>query len=835
MNESLSFFPLVPGTPWQGNESLFRTVFEHAATGVALTEPGGRILIANRCYCEALGYSEDELRNQNVFTISHPEDLPACREAAEQLRRGLINTIAVDKRYLHRDGHAVWMRVRASTVRDADGRALYNIVITDDISEPKAWEQALWDSRAQLQAAFEQATVGLVHLSIRERRFLAVNEALCRVTGYSRAELLEMRAGDLRFPDEPTLAPERFTDLLAGIIPHLTLEQRFLRKDGTLVWGRATVSVVRDELGEPQYFLGIVEDITDAKLAEQARQKTQRRLQLAVGIAELGDWEWDLETNEVYFSPLYKKQLGYAPDELENQYEEWASRLHPEDRSRVLLHLQRHVAKATPEFELEFRLRHRSGEYRWILARTITERNAAGKVHKLTGIHLDLTERKLSDQRIREAAQHDPLTGLPNRALVFGYTQRLLAAADRNHLEGALLFIDLDRFKPVNDLYGHEVGDQLLRQVARRLTECTRDEDVVGRLGGDEFVVVLPHLDSSQRSATVAKHVLANISRPFRIGNLTLHISPSVGISHFPRDADDVDGLIHTADLAMYHAKQNGRGRYCFYTEELAAQRSRTAVIEACLKRAMANNGLSLSYQPVIDLNSGELAAVEALLRLTDERGGDIAPEDFIPVAEAAGLIVPLGEWVAAEACRQHAAWTRQGLPATTIAINVSPLQFRQKQFSERLIAIVMASGMEPSALQIEVTESTIMDNVDDAILTLEQIKAYGIKVSLDDFGTGYSSLSQLSSLPLDKLKVDKSFVQNLGNDRTSRAITEAIIALGRALNLEIVGEGIESPAALNHLRENGCHQAQGFLLCPPLSADEFVHWHDARSCSFIA
>src|SRR5690606_20437529 len=191
------------------------------------------------------------------------------------------------------------------------------------------------------------------------------------------------------------------------------------------------------------------------------------------------------------------------------------------------------------------------------------------------------------------------------------------------------------------DLYGHEVGDQLLRQVARRLTECTRDEDVVGRLGGDEFVVVLPHLDSSQRSATVAKHVLANISRPFRIGNLTLHISPSVGISHFPRDADDVDGLIHTADLAMYHAKQNGRGRYCFYTEELAAQRSRTAVIEACLKRAMDNNGLSLSYQPVIDLNTGELAAVEALLRLTDERGGDIAPENFIPVAEAAGLIVP--------------------------------------------------------------------------------------------------------------------------------------------------------------------------------------------------
>src|SRR5690606_19139664 len=226
----------------------------------------------------------------------------------------------------------------------------------------------------------------------------------------------------------------------------------------------------------------------------------------------------------------------------------------------------------------------------------------------------------------------------------------------------------------------------------------------------------------------------ANISRPFRIGNLTLHISPSVGISHFPRDADDVDGLIHTADLAMYHAKQNGRGRYCFYTEELAAQRSRTAVIEACLKRAMANNGLSLSYQPVIDLHTGDLAAVEALLRLTDERGGDIAPEDFIPVAEAAGLIVPLGEWVAAEACRQHVAWTRQGLPATTIAINVSPLQFRQKQFSERLIAIVMASGIDPSALQIEVTESTVMDNVDDAILTLEQIKAYGIKVSLDDF-----------------------------------------------------------------------------------------------------
>ena len=455
--------------------------------------------------------------------------------------------------------------------------------------------------------------------------------------------------------------------------------------------------------------------------------------------------------------------------------------------------------------------------------------NAFPYGHGLAVFYRDVTETKLAEQRVLAAAQHDMLTGLPNRALVFEYASHLLAAARRSHTHGAFLFIDLDRFKPINDLYGHEIGDRVLQEVARRLVSCVRKEDLVARLGGDEFIVVLHQIGSDQSAAAVAQHILDALSYPFEIDTLDLAISACIGISEFPLHGTDVDVLIHAADLAMYQSKYDNRGSYCRYTPDLDNRANASSAIEARLKRALQRKELVLQYQPVIDIKSGQLASVEALLRLADDDKHLMGPDQFIPVAEAAGLINQIGGWVVVEACRQHQAWCREGLPPVRVALNVSPLQFRQRGFAHWLEQTVRDAGLDPAFIEIEVTESTLMGNVDEAINTLHSMRSCGISVALDDFGTGYSSLSHLSNLPLDKLKVDQSFVRRLDHENSSKAITMAIIALGKMLNLEIVGEGVETKEALDYLEEQGCNLAQGFFFSRPLSAADFTVWYRQR------
>ncbi len=584
--------------------------------------------------------------------------------------------------------------------------------------------------------------------------------------------------------------------------------------------------LLRDEAGKPQFGLLTIRDITERKQAEKARAEAEQRLQLAVDIAHLGAWEWSVLDNSVYFSAQWKKLLGFDEAELPDKLEEWSSRLHPADRERVLNDIRAIVQHPLGTLKLEYRMRHRDELHRWMVAQAIASLDEQGHTVKLIGTMLDVTEQKQVEQRLLEVAQHDPLTGLPNRALIFDYASHLLAAAQRKHSRGAMLFIDLDRFKPVNDLYGHEVGDNLLKEVGARLTACVRHEDLIGRIGGDEFVIVLSDIGKDYSALTAAQHLIDSLSRPFQIGGFDLSISASVGISFFPRHGSDVDSLLHAADLAMYHAKEAGRSGYYVYTSELHNRLDTSASIEARLKDGLKNHRLQLHYQPVLNMQSGKLIGAEALLRLPADGQEPVGPDRFIPIAESAGMIAELGDWVASEVCRQHRQWRALGLPPLIIAMNVSSLQFRQRGFVARLLVIVSQSQIEPACFQIEVTESTVMEGIDEAIGMLTEIHAAGICIALDDFGTGYSSLSDLSHMPLDKLKLDPSFVQGLTDDRSSQAITEAIIAFGHTLNLEIVGEGIESEQSLNYLRLHGCQEVQGNLFSGALPAMEFVDWY---------
>ena len=683
--------------------------------------------------------------------------------------------------------------------------------------------RALRQSEIRLQTLTEHAPAAIAVFD-RHLRYLAASRRWLKEHRLEGKEIIGVTYDQLVSDNPEPWHQARFRGF-AGEVLRADAD-RVVRRDGTVQWVRWEIWPWRDDSGGIGGIIVAVEDVTERVIAEQQLRESESRLALALKAADTAVWEVDaasgklLTTDERLFT-----MLGYERGNL-GFLAEWFAHMHEEERQGVVDMVRDLIDGRQDSYSTEVRFLEKNGNWHWILCQaTAAGRDPNGRATRLVGTHTDIHARKLAEQRAREAALHDPLTGLPNRALVFEYGSRLLAAAQRHHGQGGLLFIDLDRFKPINDMYGHEVGDRVLQEVSARLVACTRQEDLVGRLGGDEFVIILPHLASDlHMAATVARHVVESIRRPFFIDTLELSLSPSIGISYYPDHATEVSALIHAADLAMYQAKQSGRSTYHIYTPELNDRADAVYALEARLKNALKHGRLVLHYQPVMDIRSGALISAEALVRLDDNEPGTVGPQTFIPVAEAAGLIGHLGEWVAAEACRQHQVWRREGLQVT-IAINVSPFQFREKGFAEKLGHIISTSGADPACVQLEVTESAVMQNLDEAVAILNRIKSLGVKVALDDFGTGYSSLSHLSSLPLDKLKVDQSFVKRIGSDQASQAVTEAIIALGRSLNLEVIGEGIESEDALRYLEEHGCDQAQGYWISPPLRAPEFAAW----------
>lgn len=434
----------------------------------------------------------------------------------------------------------------------------------------------------------------------------------------------------------------------------------------------------------------------------------------------------------------------------------------------------------------------------------------------------DITKRKEAEANILHASMHDSLTGLPNRAMLFEYAGRMLSHSRRINTCAAVLFLDLDRFKPINDSHGHETGDEVLKEVADRLSRSLRAEDIVVRLGGDEFVILLQDIKSASYAGEVASYIVTKVNEPYLINDLALSLSTSIGISVFPGDGEDIDTLISHADAAMYQAKQAGRNNFQFYSAEFADGVKVQLAIEQQLRSALRCDDFHLCYQPVIDLKTGKVVSVEALIRWSN---ADIGPERFVPIAEATGIINPIGRWVLKEASRQYKAWLAEGFPAIPIAVNVSIVEFRDRDFVSRFQRLLGEYGIEPTALQLELTETAVMDDIDHAVKVLGQLKAMGVVILLDDFGTGYSSLAYLARLPLNKIKIDKSFVSQLENDLASRAITDTMLTLGHTLGLEVVAEGVESEFALDYIRAHGCQQAQGYIFSKPILGEAFIAW----------
>ena len=497
----------------------------------------------------------------------------------------------------------------------------------------------------------------------------------------------------------------------------------------------------------------------------------------------------------------------------------------PTDKLEETDNLRHRVLDGEIIVQAEVRRQRRDGSPIDINTTLAPLRDSTGQIYGYLAIAADITERKAAEQQIEILAYRDVLTGLPNRLLVQDRFEQAIASADRTKSRVALFFLDLDNFKTINDSLGHAVGDALLKEIASRLNECVRDTDTISRQGGDEFLIVVQDLPDAEAASPVLLKIMERLQDPFHADGHELSTSVSIGIALYPEDGADFDTLLKKADMAMYRAKESGRNAYRYFDEQMNVEAVDHLSMRNGLRKALERDEFVLHYQPQIDLASGAVVGVEALIRWNHPESGMIAPARFIPVAEESGLIVPIGAWVMKEACRQAMAWRRAGLPQLTMAVNLSAVQFRRGDVEQTLISALEESGFDPAFLELELTESILIHNTESVLATVKRLKLLGVKLSIDDFGTGYSSLSYLKRFAVDKLKIDQSFIRDLASDPDDAAIVRAIIQMARSLNLKTIAEGVEDHEMLEHLRIFHCDEAQGYYFARPMPAEEFVRY----------
>ncbi|MFA7291317.1 MAG: EAL domain-containing protein [Rhodocyclaceae bacterium] len=593
----------------------------------------------------------------------------------------------------------------------------------------------------------------------------------------------------------------------------------FRRTDGGSRVGRATGHIIRDGEGKALLMSGAMQDITELRQSEHRFNVAFRASPLAASIARARDGIF-VEAND-----KYEKYFGWRRDELIGHTSVEVGLWTDEETRQTWLETLRRDGTVL-DFESVWRSKH--GDVRHIsLSAEMIDLN--GEPHVLAFIQ-DITERKESEARIEYLAHHDPLTGLPNRVLFRDRFSLATAWAERSESKVGLLFVDLDHFKTINDTLGHPVGDRLLQDVAARLRDCVRDTDTISRQGGDEFLIALTDIDSTEAVSQVAGKIIDVLSAPFLIENHELAATLSMGVAVWPDDGNNFDTLLQRADTAMYQAKAAGRNTYRFYTEEMNAEALERLQLRSALRHALERKEFLLHYQPQIDLSNGRVVGAEALLRWNRSGTDVIPPARFIPAAEDSGLIVPIGEWVLREACAQAVRWQQAGLPELTVAVNLSAVQFRRGDLEGSITEALTLSGLDPALLELELTESLLLDDAEEVLERVRRFKSLGVRLSIDDFGTGYSSLAYLKRFAVDKLKIDQSFVRDIVSDPDDAAIVRAIISMARSLKLRVIAEGVETEEIARFLGIYHCDEVQGFHYARPMPADAFADWLQQRN-----
>jgi diguanylate cyclase (GGDEF)-like protein/PAS domain S-box-containing protein len=822
-----------------------RAILENAPVGIVFSQPG-RLKSCNPRMAEMFGYTPEELADRQTTDLFESQEVyqQFLAESSAALAEGRLFEKA-EHRFRRRDGTTFWGRVRAKAV-DPNSREAGTIWMVEDVTETR-------QATIEVNAIMANASISI--LFTRDRLITRYNRGFAEMFGYDGGEALGMHTRALYANELDYAEVGAAADLLLGQSKPFEAETEMVRKDGTPMWIQLIGFVVNPDDPE-QGTIWIIEDRTRHKRDEESLRNALLENQAILDSAVLGiavvDKGHTLHCNrkmEELFGhepggisggtvrSLYPDRASWQAARIETARDFAAGRVHMAEYQMVRKDGTRFWARLSGR---PFDLSVKGGRSVWLVDDVTARREAAEAVSRardelevrvrertaeLAGANAllqeEIVERRQAEARVHHMAYHDSLTGLPNRALLSDRLERAMLAAQRGGTKLAVMFIDLDRFKTINDSLGHLTGDHLLREVASRLCRAVRVSDTVARLGGDEFVVLVPGVHAAEECGQVGDKIIEALSVPFPFEGRSLHISPSIGICLYPDDGIDVETLMRHADAAMYHAKSAGRNNYQFFTQRMNLAAALHFELETNLRGALAHAEFELFYQPIMDAATRRLHALEVLLRWRRPGHPLALPDDFIPILEETGLIVPVGEWVLRAACEQGVAWQREGLPAVPLAINLSARQFMHAGLVESIRRIVAETGIDPSLLEFEITETALMQHGGQTLDLLGQINGMGMRLSIDDFGTGYSSLAYLKRFPVRKIKIDRAFVRELEASSEDQAIVAAVMALSNSLQLSVVAEGVETEAQFGLLRQHGCQFAQGYLFARPLDATQ--------------
>ena len=673
------------------------------------------------------------------------------------------------------------------------------------------------DILARLGRMLDSSSNEIYFFGSDDLRFIQVNDGARQNLGYTMEELCALTPLDIK----PEFTRESFETLLAplrrGEQDTLVFTTRHRRKNGSSYPVEVRLQLSHTE--KPPVFVATIQDITERLRSEQALRESEASLAKAQRIAHIGNWERNLVTNEIRWSEETYRIFGLTPQRSPINFAAFLNLIHPDDRQTVVENVNKAANEMRP-YGTEFRLIRPDGTERVVRAQAEVECGSDGEPARLIGTIQDITEQRRAQERLNHLAHYDTLTGLPNRLLLQDRLNQAMVEADRHDRLVAVIFLDLDRFKLINDTLGHDMGDALLKSVAERLKSCVRAGDTISRLGGDEFTIVLASVGHVDDVAHVAQKIIEGFVSPFHINGRELFISPSMGITLYPFDDNDIDCLLRNADAAMYHAKELGRNTFQFYTAELNRRTAKRLALETALRHAIERDELLLHYQPQLDLKTGRITGAEALLRWQHAETGLISPLEFIPLAEETGLIIPIGEWVLRTACAQARTWHENGFNDLQISVNLSGRQFQHRHLARVVKKVLRDTRLDPNLLDLELTESLLMHNTDAILGAMDELHAHGVAFSMDDFGIGYSSLSYLKRFPIDRLKIDQSFVRDIPHDPDDAAIARAIISMAHSLGIKVIAEGVETTRQLAFLKANRCDIMQGYYFSKPVTAE---------------
>ena len=799
----------------EDSEERFRCLSENAPDIIYTLYNDGSFSYVNPAWKRILGHEPEEVAGRFFSDFSPPGQDRRFKKIFERIGRE-AETVHVNCTLRHKDGHDRILDLSGAPNLDSQGRLLGVVGMLKDITVREEALHLLRKSQANLARAQKMAGLATWELDLKTSTFQC-SEGVFRIYG-------------VEDPDRPFTTDDFLKSVhpkdrkkvknilrnIAGFKEGISLEHRIIKPDGSQGVVSQVAELILDKNNEPLALAGAVQDITELKKSEQ-------RIRLLARVVENtieGIMVTDEKASIVLVNQAFTAITGYEPNEVVGAKPSiLSSGRHPAD------YFQRMWDSLLSEGYWQGEIWNKRKDSHlypaWLTVTAIKDHK--DRVSHYVGVFHDITEVKRNERKIAYQAYHDALTGLPNRLLFYDRLQMAIAHANRKGLFLAVMFLDLDNFKDINDSLGHHVGDLLLKKVAERINRWVRGEDTVARLGGDEFIMLLLGNEKGVQAKKVAQRVLHSLAESFEIEENKLFINGSIGITIYPTDGKDPQTLLSNADLAMYQAKDQGRNTYRLFTREMNQKVMQRVSMEASLRQALEKGEFRVYYQPQVDLNTGSMVGAEALLRWEHPGKGLLGPDEFIPLAESSGLIVPIGEWVLAQACSQARSWHDQGFRGLLVSVNLSPRQFQQPNLVSQIRSILTQTGLDPSCLELEVTESVVMQNVEDAILTMSRLCKLGVRLSLDDFGRGYSSLYYLKRFPMHTLKIDRSFVRDITLDQAGAAIVNTIIDMSGNLSLKVVAEGVETKEQLQFLKINRCDQMQGFLFCRPIPQKELT------------